>query len=252
MKIQHFALSIKGSKHSNNEDYYTLPVNRKVKVFDCLDITEKGLLYIICDGIGGHNAGDVASKMAASITAKAYQKNTNSIDYRHIISSVNRCIYNKNLTHNELSGMGTTFIALLIKKNNVEIYNVGDSRAYFHSQRKLQQISEDHSYVWGKYKEGLISKNDILKDPQKNLITRAIGISPSVEIDTFNIKIPQSDFIFLLCSDGLTDYVTDDQIEKVINKDLIIERTAYQLQELALEYGSQDDITLILIKGYLS
>jgi protein phosphatase len=206
-------------------------------------------LFIIADGMGGHNAGEVASKIAIEeFVKKCKEIESNNIEDLFVksIEYVNKVIYNKAVLDNNLSGMGTTFVACSIMENEVYIANVGDSRLYV-CDRELEQITIDHSLVEELVKAGEITRDESFSHPERNVITRALGTTQQVNVDVFKASL---DYIskIMLCSDGLTNMVSDNDIYKTINSNNSLYDKIESLIKQAIQNGGLDNITIILIE----
>ncbi|MEA1986922.1 MAG: Stp1/IreP family PP2C-type Ser/Thr phosphatase [Candidatus Marinimicrobia bacterium] len=249
-KKNFYVLSKKGKKSPKNEDNYATPDS-----IDKLKLDKNGFLYLVCDGMGGHNAGEVASEFCAKGMLDKYYNYSGSGDVqkilKNIIEDVNSELYNYSKKDEERFGMGTTLVNLLIKDKFAYINNVGDSRLYLFDfdKDKFQQITEDHSEVWKLYEQKIISKEDIITHPRKNIITQAMGIDEEIKINEYKIALPKK-FLFLLCSDGLTDVMTDNSILKIIKKSKNLENCANSLYELSQKNNSRDDVTILLVSNF--
>lgn len=213
--------------------------------------TEDYKIYVVTDGMGGHNAGEIASKMAADGIidyVKNNFSNRNDINLlQDAIKKVNYDIYNYSLEKDELSGMGTTITACLVIQSNVIIANVGDSSCYGINESKIEKITKDHSLVQELVDLGTITEEQAANHPKKNIITRAVGISNHVEVDIFTRS--KTDFdLFLLCSDGLTNEVSREDIVSTIKR-TSLEEACEKLVELANLNGGRDNITVLLFGG---
>ena len=173
-------------------------------------------IYVVADGMGGHQGGEVASAMA--IDAFDHGENQATVTVNELVGRVqdaNGSVYERSGEDPGLSGMGTTLVAIAVVKEDGEerlaIVNVGDSRAYRLSGGQLDQVSDDHSLVGEMVREGRITDEQARDHPQKNIVTRAVGIEPAVDVDEFQL-LPHAGDRYLLCSDGLTDEVTDAEI----------------------------------------
>lgn len=218
-------------------------------------------LTIVADGMGGHNAGEVASQIAIDITSQfliaglhiesrendAFSTPEQMKDLMEkSIQLANRKIIEESGQDDEKSGMGTTLVSLLFCKNWFVIANVGDSRCYRFREGKISQLTEDHSWIQGMVKQGTIHKDDAKRHPQRGLLLQAMGnreIKPS-----FVSGCPLVGDVFVLCSDGLTEVVTDNTIGFVLNQDGNPQKTAEKLVELANENGGPDNISVIVVK----
>ncbi len=215
-------------------------------------------LAILADGMGGHNAGEVASQIAVQQVCSALKavlrpefELGNDIQYKDIVRDAvelaNTEIHEHSLEHPECAGMGTTLVSTLVRDDKIMLANVGDSRIYRLRNKKLEQLTNDHSLVQELVENGYLSAEEANLSVSKNLITRALGIGAEVEVDVFVHDI-QEDDIYLLCSDGLSDLVEDDEIEGSLvehNSDLV--KSAKALIGLANTNGGTDNITVILV-----
>ena len=202
--------------------------------------------FAVCDGMGGHQAGDVASKTAAdTIHAELSNKSFAIQNFLEAIRRANEKVYHLSRTEEHLAGMGTTLTAMLVEDEQVVLAQIGDSRAYLFRRGVLRQCTHDHSFVAELVRSGSLSYEDARTHPHKNLITRALGTSAHVEADVFEIGRRAGDR-WLLCSDGLTDLVTDIEIQDILYEKKS-EEAADELLTLALERGGLDNITFLLI-----
>ena len=212
-------------------------------------------LFIVADGMGGHKAGDVASKAAIEKFVK-YTCQTHMSDPANIldsgISSINHEIYEMAVLNKDYSGMGTTFVACTIVDNHVYIANVGDSRLYLIG-RDIRQITRDHSLVEDMVRMGMLDKEEARTHYKKNVITKAIGVAEdrTATPDIFEIEILQGDKL-LLCSDGLTNMVEDYDIKRIVTNNTQIEDAVRTLIDQANENGGKDNISAILIEPKIS
>lgn len=212
-------------------------------------------LFILADGMGGHNTGNIASNMAVENIQNFFSTNKDKlVSKENIINSIkesikdaNYQIYNKSLTDKKYSGMGTTVTLAYILDSIIYIGHVGDSRAYYIGNAEIEQITEDHSLVNELVRKGSITATEASGHPKKNIITRAVGTSSKVEIDIYE-KEYELNHNLLICSDGLTDMIGDKKILEIINKkeDIIIK--CNMLIENAKDKGGLDNITVILLK----
>jgi serine/threonine protein phosphatase PrpC len=233
-----------GKKRKTNQDSYYMGMDSK--------------LFIVADGMGGHNGGDIASQMAIKVLPEFIHKNVNLEPVQLLTSSIkesNNAIKQFGETHAELVGMGTTVVCFYFKAHNIYIGNIGDSRAYLVNQKKIFQLTQDHSLVQEKLNYGVYNREQAALDPQKNVLVRTLGYEDDVEVDVFVYKVNKND-IFLCCSDGLHGKVSDEDMLYLMNKYLPDPATATQkdadqviqaLIDLALENGGQDNITAILV-----
>ena len=205
---------------------------------------------IVADGMGGHNAGEVASRIAVdTISGVLLDDKKKKIDYddkiRDAFVLANKKIYDYAEKNSKLMGMGTTTVAAVIDGKKAIVANVGDSRAYIIASGEIRQISVDHSYVWQLVARGDITEQQAKRHPKRNYITRAMGTDKNVCVDTFSVDF--DDGIILLCSDGLTNLVENYEIKQITDMTDDLQEAADRLTELANERGGTDNITVALI-----
>ena len=206
-------------------------------------------LFLVADGMGGHNAGEFASRYAVEIIVNT-AKNTEKTD---TIGILKECVSNANASlrayaddHEEMRGMGTTLVAAVLDGRRLVTVNVGDSRLYVVGDR-IRQITQDHSLVQEMVRLGEMDQESARTHPDRNIITRAIGADRKVQADVFETVLEPGDRI-LLCSDGLTNMVEDDEILRILNgSGDLVSKTEY-LVELANRNGGKDNITVITIE----
>lgn len=240
--MQAFGLTDKGITRINNQDYlYSLPCKTGVLPN----------LFIVADGMGGHLAGDYASKYTVMrITELIEQNVTENSDIELIdecIQTVNKELYSKAEMEEEFSGMGTTLVLCYIRDNIVYAANVGDSRLYIINESDIRQITHDHSLVEELIAQGSIEKDSSTYYEKKNVITRAVGVADSVCVDYFEAELSEGDSV-LLCSDGLTNMVSDDEIMRIVNNNIESEDCVKELINKANSNGGRDNITVVVIK----
>ena len=209
-------------------------------------------VYVVADGMGGHNAGEVASKMEAEQIVGYVDENYSLEDEESLISkaikSANEEIYKFSKTNDKLNGMGTTVTACLVTSQNIYVANVGDSCCMAIKNGELKKITKDHSLVQELLDSGTISEFEAINHPKRNIITRALGTSMDVDVDVFKLKALEYD-LFILCSDGLTNEVTKDEILRIISNENNYISIANDLVNLAKEKGGRDNITVLLFGG---
>ena len=206
---------------------------------------------MVADGMGGHNAGELASRMTTMIVKDSiiqkFNPDLNYIDCGEIIRrafvDANEEIFEYAKHHKEAEGMGTTASSGFIYKNKLITVHVGDSRVYTVTPEEIKQITTDHSYVQELLRHGTITADDVKTHPQKNIITRAIGTEPTIKIDV-NIRDYKGEVVFI-CSDGLSNLVGDEQIFEIINQNDDLQMAMVKLVELANKKGGNDNITCI-------
>ena len=207
-------------------------------------------LFVVADGMGGHNAGEVASALAVTtLKAGARLGIDTTEDFRELVQQANSAIYTASLDDSTQSGMGTTVTALSIvegEEPRVLVANVGDSRAYLWRSGALSRLSVDHSYVQELVNEGIITPEAARVHPRRNIVTRALGIDRSVMVDVFTHFVRTGDRI-VLCSDGLVDEVADIEIARVLGQHTDPQETAEALVMVANTNGGRDNTTVIVV-----
>jgi serine/threonine protein phosphatase PrpC len=206
-------------------------------------------LFAVADGMGGAQAGEVASKLAASALERS---ETAELGGRErvdaLIREANRRIYDRASTDPSASGMGTTMTVALVEGMNVVIGHVGDSRAYLVRGDSMEQLTEDHSLVNELVKSGKLSEEEAHVHPQRSVITRAVGTDPDVDVDAFTIEAKDGD-VFLICSDGLTDMVADVDILELVDRNRgDLEKAVRSLVQFANREGGEDNITAVAFR----
>ncbi len=204
-------------------------------------------LYIVADGMGGHAAGDYASRCAVE-TMVDYIENASSGGpvtlLGNALTEANRKVMEKALSDRSMEGMGTTLVAAVVQNGCLYVANVGDSRLYLIDDR-LEQITRDHSLVEEMVRAGELRREDARLHPDKNVITRAVGVKSSVAIDFFDVALNRGDR-FLICSDGLTNMVPEDMIFRIVKEKGSLEEAARELVDEANRSGGSDNISVIL------
>jgi protein phosphatase len=203
-------------------------------------------LFAVADGMGGAQAGEVASKLAAAALEETDPATLSGSERLvSLIQEANRRVYERSSSDPATSGMGTTMTVALVEAEGVTIGHVGDSRAYLVRDGKLEQLTEDHSLVNELLKSGKLSPQEAELHPQRSVITRAVGTDPDVDVDAFVVEASEGD-IFLLCSDGLTDMVGDDDILDTVERHREdLDRVTKALVSAANRGGGEDNITVV-------
>jgi serine/threonine protein phosphatase PrpC len=203
--------------------------------------------FVVADGMGGAQAGEVASRLAATAFREYHDADDLGGEKRveAIIQEANRRIYDRAQEDTAVSGMGTTVTAALVEGESVAIGHVGDSRAYRIRGSELEQLTDDHSLVADLVRSGRLTPEEADAHPQRSVITRALGTDPEVDVDTFAVEAEPGD-VFLLCSDGLTTMVADDEILRIIGESKTLEAAAKSLVKAANRYGGEDNVTVVL------
>ncbi len=235
----HYLLSSIGNVRKRNEDYgiYTL-------------LSKDIHMYMVLDGIGGYSSGDVASSVAGSKVVEYLSKNTikNKLKkdtIREAVIYANREVYKMNMENKEYRGMGTTISLLIIQKDVGYVVNIGDSRIY-KIKEVIEQITEDDTYINALLKDNIINKDEADSHPQKHMLLKAIGVGKNIDFELKKIRIEDGDE-FLLCTDGLTNMMRDDEILKLIkaNKgERIVEKLVY----MANKKGGNDNVTVMYVE----
>lgn len=243
--MQYYGMTDTGMQRKENQDRIEIPLKQN-----------DAKLFIVADGMGGANAGGVASKMAIEYIKNAildgieetnYEKENLEELIRKSIVDANRYVYNKAKENKDYSGMGTTVSVALIVKNKVYIGHIGDSRIYRIRKHIMRQLTHDHSYVQELVKNGTITKKEAETHPQKNILLKVLGCEPNVEPDVMVKGFIKED-ILLLCSDGLTNMVDKDEIYEVVtNEKNKLENACNILVSEAKKNGGYDNISVILI-----
>jgi len=203
-------------------------------------------LFAIADGMGGAQAGEVASRLAAAALKESGAKTLGGEErIFDLIQEANRRVYDRSSTDPNTSGMGTTITVALVENGNVAFGHVGDSRAYLIRDGRMEQVTEDHSLVNELMKSGKLSREEAETHPQRSVITRALGTDPDVDADTFTIEAKSGD-VFLLCSDGLTDMVGEREILELVELNRQdIDAALKSLVKAANRNGGEDNITVV-------
>ena len=240
--MQFYSLSDRGMLREINEDYF---ISENIDGYTVL---------ILTDGMGGHNGGETASKIAGEIIfdflrsklKEAILPGQIMLMMGEALESANEYILSLSKKKASLAGMGTTADVLVFKKDKAYIAHVGDGRIYSSNQEgTLSLLTKDHSLVEYMVDQGAITREQAAGHPQKNVITKALGISPDVNADVFHVKAsPKSRF--LMCSDGLTNMLSDETIENTLSRSESLEDGVKTLINMANEAGGSDNITVIL------
>ncbi len=205
-------------------------------------------LYIVADGMGGHKAGDKASSYAVTRFVELAKKTEPGHPFRimeELIIKVNAEVFRISCQQEEYAGMGTTFVAATVVDQTVYVMNVGDSRLYFYDGESLRQVTMDHSLVEELVRAGELAPQESRNHPQKNIITRAIGVYENITPDFFKIPMKKNQKI-LLCSDGLSNMVDDEMLEQILSDGGNIEEEAEHCKREALFFGGIDNIAVVI------
>jgi len=234
-----------GRARDHNEDY--------VDAFSPSDPTQrrqKGHLFIVADGMGGHQAGEVASEGAVRTISREYYADPDP-DVRgsltRAIKQANAFIYQQAQQMTSRIGMGTTVVAAVVRGRELYLANVGDSRAYMMRQGKVNKVTRDHSFVEEQIRAGILTREEARTHPQRNVITRALGSKPEVQVDTYSGELKAGDAL-LLCSDGLSEYVQEEDLAQMLGQ-YPPKETVPRLIALANKRGGSDNISVLVVQA---
>jgi PPM family protein phosphatase len=211
-------------------------------------------LAVVADGMGGHRAGDVASEMTITYLKNAWEEasNISSPDIaeqwlKEHVAKINETLFEYSLHNDECQGMGTTIVSAICTKQFATIGHIGDSRCYLLNSHGFQQVTEDHSFVNELVKTGQISKEDAEHHPRRNILLRALGTEKQVKMDIKTLILEDKDML-LLCSDGLSNKVSEQAMTDILTSEQSIEEKAKLLVDLANKHGGEDNITLAIVE----
>lgn len=207
-------------------------------------------LFIVADGMGGHNAGDYASRLAVETIVEEVAKADGGAPEEilsNAIQCANRKIRKCAEESQDLEGMGTTVVVASLIDETLLVANVGDSRLYVVNGKGMSQVTKDHSWVEEMVRRGSLGKEEARNHPDKNIITRAVGVEDTVKVDFFHRKVEAEDQI-LMCTDGLTNMLEDEEIRMIMNGARDIVEKAEKLVLKANDYGGRDNISVVLVE----
>lgn len=241
--MQSWGLTDKGCVRKMNQDAY-----------DIQQLDRNTLLCVVCDGMGGAKSGNIASSLAVDVFSQEIQRTwTPNMEWdkadqmmKNAVKLANFTVYDQARQFEEFDGMGTTLVAAFIRGRKVSVVNVGDSRAYRISQNGIRQITKDHSVVQMMVDRGELTPEAAKRYPGKNLITRAVGTESSVVCDVFRQELNRGDFL-LLCSDGLSNLMDDQEILFEVVHGVNKERCCKRLLDIAVSRGCPDNFTCVLV-----
>jgi len=234
------AVSDRGRKRPSNEDAFGFSV-------------EDGV-FVVCDGMGGAAAGEIASSVAVDeflhlLAGRGPGEHVSMPGaVEEAIVAANEAVYSRALKNKRLSGMGTTMVALAVQESHVWVLNIGDSRCYRLRQGHLELLTLDHSLVEEQVRLGRMTRSEAARSPYRNVITRALGTQSSVTPDVFGLEAEPGD-LFLLCSDGLTRELSDEMIGATLSTDASLDELCGRLVEAAKKAGGHDNITCLLVRA---
>lgn len=240
--MQSWGLTDKGCVRKMNQDAYEIR-----------QLDKNTLLCVVCDGMGGAKSGNVASSLAADVFSQEIERTwTPNMEWdkadqmlKSAVKLANFTVYDQASQFEEFSGMGTTLVAALVRGRQVSFVNVGDSRAYIINQKGIRQVTRDHSVVQMMVDRGELTAEMAKSYPGKNLITRAVGTEVTVLCDVFRQELSKGDFL-LLCSDGLSNLLDDQEILFEVVHGVNKERCCKRLLDIAVSRGAPDNVTSVL------
>lgn len=236
MRINSWAGTDCGRKRKNNQDRFFIENELE--------------LFILADGMGGHSGGEIAADMAVQTVVENIRSLNGQMPVmnllRYAFEEANRKIYFTAQKNQELLGMGTTLLVLLKVSNEIVIANVGDSRCYLYQDKKMWQLTEDHSLINEQIRQGILTAEQSKTAKKKNVITRSVGYLDTIQVDLYQRSLQINDE-FLLCSDGLYGMVNDEQICQIMQTEKT-EDIVNTCLSMALKNGGDDNVTLIYLK----
>ncbi len=242
--MEYAALSDKGIIREQNEDFWNIVLDNK----------GNPIAFIIADGMGGHMAGDVASRMAVEIISQEIYRGFEAINSSTTIGFLEKAV---NLANDEIykyallnlngTGIGTTLTLGLIHSGKITIAHIGDSRFYLIRGGTIQSMTRDHSFVGELVEKGVLDQEEARNHPLRNQITRALGYEKNIEIDFYNIDVKKGD-MYLFCTDGLTVKVSSDELLTMLEQEKDLNVILKNMVELANQRGGDDNITAIIVK----
>ena len=240
------ALTDTGLKRSQNEDSHAVWMPE-----DAAARERQGVLLVVCDGMGGSQAGEVASRLAVDTVLAAFRTADGlepQDEIRHALEEANRIVHQRSLADAERQGMGTTCTAAVVRGRDVYLAQVGDSRAYLVRHGRIQQLTRDHSLVAQLVERRELTPEEARIDPRRNVVTRSIGVSETVEVDAIKLGAPlEAGDTLLLCSDGLHGQVLDTELAAAVTGHNL-DQASRDLIKLANERGGPDNITVVLAR----
>jgi len=235
-----------GLKRSQNEDSYGAWIPS-----EAAELERRGVLLVVADGMGGSSAGEVASKLAVQTVLRCYREAPGDDpleDLYRAVEAANQIVHHESATHPDLSGMGTTCSAVVVRERDVFLAHVGDSRCYLVQNGRIRQLTRDHSLVAQLVRDGQLTADQARVDPRRNVVTRSVGVGAQVEIDAeHEPALLNPGDTLLMCTDGLHGQVADDELKAAaVEPDL--ERGCQQAIALANQRGGPDNITVIMAR----
>ena len=236
--MQYWGMTDRGVIRTQNQD-----------AFATRTLSDGGVLAVVCDGMGGARAGNVASTMTIELFADRLEHLSGNDDHRmgEAAMEANDAVFQRAITDDDCAGMGTTLVAALVKSGHATILNVGDSRAYHINEKGIAQITRDHSVVEDMVSSGQLTREEARNHPRKNLITRALGCEPQLRADLFHVELAEGDRL-LLCSDGLSNLVAEQEMLYEVIHGGQDDTCCQRLLEIALHRGAPDNVTVVLVR----
>lgn len=236
--MQYWGITDRGTVRSENQDAYSV-----------FTLSDDCILAVVCDGMGGARAGNVASSMTVEqfIQGVAEISGDDATRLGQAAIHANDLVFQRAVTDDDCTGMGTTLVAALVREGRSTLINVGDSRAYHITEKGITQITRDHSLVEDLVSSGRLTREEARNHPRKNLITRALGCEPQLRADLFTVETRAGDWL-LLCSDGLSNLVTEQEILYEVIHGGTEDTCCQRLLEIALHRGAPDNVTVVFLR----
>lgn len=236
--MQYWGITDRGVVRTQNQDAFTARI-----------LSDGHVLAVVCDGMGGARAGNVASTMTVELFTQKLENLSGDPNHRMGQAAIeaNDEVFKRAITDDDCAGMGTTLVAAMVDTHFATLLNVGDSRAYQISESGIKQITRDHSVVEDLVISGQLTREEARNHPRKNLITRALGCEPQLRADLFRVEVKEGDRL-LLCSDGLSNLVTEQEILYEVIHGGEDDTCCQRLLEIALHRGAPDNVTVVLVR----
>ena len=236
--MQYWGITDRGAVRPQNQDAFSVRSQHDGRV-----------LAVVCDGMGGARAGNVASEMTVALFTAGFESMDGTDDHRLGQAAIraNDEVFHRAITDDDCTGMGTTLVAALVGEKQATLLNVGDSRAYLINEGGIRQITRDHSVVEDLVSSGRLTREEARNHPRKNLITRALGCEPQLRADLFHVDVAQGDHL-LLCSDGLSNLLAEQEMLYEVIHGGEGDTCCQRLLEIALHRGAPDNVTVVLVR----
>lgn len=236
--MQYWGITDRGIVRTQNQDAFAIQT-----------LEDGRCLAVVCDGMGGARAGNVASTMTVELFNRFFACVSGDDEHRMGQAAIqaNDLVFQRAITEDDCAGMGTTLVAVLAGETLATLLNVGDSRAYHINTNGIAQITRDHSVVEDLVTSGRLTREEARNHPRKNLITRALGCEPQLRADLFHVDLAPGDYL-LLCSDGLSNLVTEQEILYEVIHGGEDETCCQRLLDIALHRGAPDNVTVVLVR----